>query len=196
MEMLFFETIRIENGIVYNLSEHNRRLNRTRAKVFGTRDPIDLAEHLLPPVKEGILRCRVVYDRAIEQIEYLPYSPRPLTRFALVRSAITYPHKALDRSELDALFARRGAADDILIVSPEGFLRDTSIANIALKINSRWFTPERPLLPGTVRARLLAEGKITPVPLRFEDLTRAEAVAVLNAMVGFHIVENPRFIEA
>jgi 4-amino-4-deoxychorismate lyase len=197
MQKLFFETVRIEGGVPRHLPEHNRRLNRTRAEIFGAQDRIDLRDHIAPPPDhDGILRCRILYGNAVEAIEYLPYTPRERNTFALIRSAIAYPHKALDRSELDALFARRGAADDILIVSPEGFLRDTSIANIALKIDGRWLTPEHPLLPGTVRARLLAEGKITTTPLRREDLTRAEAVAVLNAMVGFHIVENPRFIEA
>jgi len=195
MKNLFFETIRIENGIAHNLSEHNRRLNRTRAEVFGAHDPIDLGKHLMAPVSKKILRCRVVYGRTIEQIEYLPYSPRPLTRFAIVHSAMTYPYKALDRSELNALFARRGAADEIIIVSEEGFVRDTSIANIALEIEGRWLTPARPLLLGTQRARLLAEGAIEPADLHVSDLKQAARMAVMNAMVGFRIVEGAQFIE-
>jgi 4-amino-4-deoxychorismate lyase len=191
---LFFETIRIEDGIAHNLSDHNHRLNRTRAEVFGAYDPIDLGKHLMAPVAKKILRCRVVYGRTIEQIEYLPYSPRPLTRFALVHSAMTYPYKALDRSELNALFARRGAADEIIIVSKEGFVRDTSIANIALEIEGRWLTPAHPLLPGTQRARMLARAAILPADLRISDLKRADRVAVMNAMVGFRIVERARFI--
>jgi len=188
----FFETIRIAEGDPHNLHYHTARLNRTRRKIYGCNDVIDLADHITPP-GSGLYRCRVTYGRTIEKVEYLPYSPRNIRSFRLILSDITYPCKATDRQAIDALFARRGAADEILIVSPEGRLRDTAIANIALRRDGRWLTPADPLLPGTVRARLLDEGLLSPADLTVEDLERTEGFAVMNAMVGFHPIDDPLF---
>jgi len=188
----FFETIRIAEGDPHNLRYHTARLNRTRREIFGCDDPIDLADHITPP-GSGLYRCRITYGREIETVEYLPYSPRSVHSFRLVLSDITYPHKATDRRAIDALFARRGAADEILIVSPEGRLRDTAIANIALRRDGRWLTPANPLLPGTVRARLLDEGLLSPADLTVEDLEQTEGFAVMNAMVGFRPIDDPLF---
>ena len=188
----FFETIRIAEGDPHNLHYHTARLNRTRRKIYGCNDVIDLADHITPP-GSGLYRCRVTYGRTIEKVEYLPYSPRNIRSFRLILSDITYPCKATDRQAIDALFARRGAADEILIVSPEGHLRDTAIANIALRRDGRWLTPADPLLPGTERARLLDEGLLSPADLTVEDLERTEGLAVMNAMVGFQPIDDPLF---
>jgi 4-amino-4-deoxychorismate lyase len=67
---------------------------------------------------------------------------------------INYTYKSTHREELNALYAQRGMADDILIVK-DGYLTDTSIANIALYDGHTWFTPAHPLLQGTKRAELL-----------------------------------------
>ncbi|HEX5330706.1 aminotransferase class IV, partial [Sulfuricurvum sp.] len=69
-------------------------------------------------------------------------------------------------------------------------LRDTTIANIALLIEGRWFTPESPLLEGTTRARLIEEGFLTAASLTPKDIEKATKIALMNAMVGFVEVEN------
>ena len=43
----------------------------------------------------------------------------------------------------------------IFLIVKDGYLTDTSIANIALYDGYTWFTPAHPLLRGTKRAELL-----------------------------------------
>ena len=49
----------------------------------------------------------------------------------LCPDTIDYTYKSAHREELNALYAQKGMADDILIVR-NGYLTDTSISNIAL----------------------------------------------------------------
>ena len=62
----FIETIRIEDGQVYNLSYHTARMNRTRAAFWKEAAPIDLSGFISPPSLSGIWKCRIVYDKEIE----------------------------------------------------------------------------------------------------------------------------------
>jgi 4-amino-4-deoxychorismate lyase len=158
-------------------------MNRSRRELFGCTDVIDLRDVVTVPegLGDGIYRCRVVYERTIEHIEFIPYQRAPIRSLALVGcDTIEYAHKFVDRSAIDAL--RNGvAADDILIVK-HGRITDTSIANIVFHDGTRWITPSTPLLHGTARARLLQEGIITQEEITVRDLKRFTRAAVINAM--------------
>ena len=192
---LFFETLRVEEGKVFNVEGHTRRLNRTRREIFGCDEPLDLAGFLDTVPSRGLYRCRILYDRELRGVGFHPYRRREPGSFQIVRSDIRYPHKAVDRREIDELFAGRGDADEILIVSPDGKLKDTSIANVALKLGGTWWTPSEPLLPGTMREKLLEEGKLKERDLKVSDLKELESFAVMNAMVGFWEIFTPLFLE-
>lgn len=187
----FIETIRVENGKAYNLSLHSRRLNKTRRDVLHCGSPIDLAGFIRAEDHVGRTRCRVVYGKEIESVEYIPYAIRPVSSLKLISSDdIDYTYKSCDRSALNELFGQRGEADDVLIVRG-GLLTDTSIANVALWNGSRWETPEAPLLEGTMRAYLLEKELITPRAIRPQDLSGYTRVRLFNAMIGFGEMELP-----
>ncbi|WP_456392514.1 aminotransferase class IV [Nitratifractor sp.] len=179
--MKLFETIRCEGGEAKHLEYHHRRIQRSVGRDFPLED-------LIEAPTQGLWRCKLIYDEAsIHSIEYFPYRKRTIRSFRLLEGRLCYERKYLDRSALDALFEQRGEADEILIVR-EGFLSDTSIANLALLIDGEWLTPERPLLTGTTRERLLECGKLRPAPLKPDALLKAEKLALLNAMIGFDIL--------
>ena len=101
---------------------------------------------------------------------------------------LDYTYKSSNRQKLDELFKQKGEADDILIIR-DGFLTDTSIANIALWNGEQWETPEKPLLEGTMRASLLGKGLIVPAEIRPQDLSRYSLIRLFNAMIGFGEIE-------
>lgn len=187
----FIETIRIENGKAVNLGFHNYRFNRTRRDIFECNLPVNLADFIQPREYTERTRCRVEYQEEVEKVEYLPYTLRPVNSLKLVTSdGLDYTYKSTDRQKLDELFRQRGEADDILIVR-DGFLTDTSIANIALWNGSQWETPEVPLLEGTMRASLLGKEMIVPAAIRLQDLSRYSLIRLFNAMIGFGEIEFP-----
>lgn len=181
--MPFLETILAQEGALPWLPWHQARLDRTLA-AHGIFSSHDLAALLLPPAA-GHWRCRVLYDGDTARVEYLPYVKSAVNALQIVNDdGIDYTYKSADRAALEALFALRGAADDVLIVK-NGLVTDTTRANVACRIAGVWYTPAHPLLEGTARARLLDEGKLSARDITIEEACRAERVAVMNALSGF-----------
>lgn len=181
-----FETVRIFNGEPENLPLHDRRMNFSRQKLYGTDKNLHLSDFIRTPDehKSGICRCRIIYGSSIISTEYTPYSPAAVKTLKLVRSdSIVYDFKYLERSKLTSL-TDRDLADDILIVK-EGCITDTSYTNIAFTDGRSWVTPDTPLLCGTMREKLLLEGIITTERIRVDDLCRFTQFRLINAMLGF-----------
>jgi len=79
----------------------------------------------------------------------------------------------------------RRECDDILIVK-NGCLADSYFANVALWDGAGWATPDTPLLPGTMRASLLAAGQITEKHILAEHLDHYQTIRLINAMNSLH----------
>ena len=188
---LFIETLRIDGGEVCRIDYHNERLNRTRTAFGYGSAPIDLADCLRDFPREGIFKCRVLYGHEIEEITYTPYVMRPVRSLRAVHAdTVDYAYKSADRSELDGLFARRGGADDTLIVK-NGRLTDTTIANIALYDGTGWYTPASPLLEGIQRADLLRRGVVRKREINAENIWAYSEIMLFNAMIEFGELRLP-----
>ncbi len=184
---LFLETIKINNGRRYHLDEHNSRMNYTRNRHFHEIRDIDLREVIDVPDKyeEGLVKCRITYGRKIEKIEFENYSFRNPRTFKVIQADhITYDYKFADRSALENLFSRKGSADDILLIK-NGLLTDSFYANIALLKDGIWYTPEKPLLKGTCRMRLLDNDNLVEARIHVEETMQYERLKIYNAMIGW-----------
>ena len=182
------ETIKAIDGEIQHLSYHQARYENS-LRTLNKKIKYDLKEFITPP-KEGVYRCRVIYNENDLDVTYHPYTFNEINSLRLiVDDTIDYPLKYENRTELNRLFDLRQECDDILIVK-NSLLTDTSKANIALFDGSKWYTPKNPLLLGTSRARHLDEGRIFERTLHIDDLSSFSEVAVLNAMVDFYIVKN------
>ena len=82
----FIETIHIERGIIYNLDYHTNRMNRTRAVFWPKQPALELSKYLYPVSSEGVMKCRVIYGREIEEITYTSYQIRPVHSLQIVYS--------------------------------------------------------------------------------------------------------------
>jgi 4-amino-4-deoxychorismate lyase len=184
----FLETIRAEEGHLFHLEYHQRRMART-LDAFGIPVRYDLKSLLHPPA-EGLIRCRVLYGEEGVALSYHPYIPRRfVTLQAVIDDTVDYAFKYADRRRLDALYEQHGASEEIVIVK-NNLLTDATIANIALFDGTRWLTPKHPLLRGTTRERLLDEGKLEEAEITLDMLPDFERCALLNAMLDFVEVEN------
>jgi 4-amino-4-deoxychorismate lyase len=187
---LFLETIKIINTKIPYIAYHNERLNQTRSLLFGTKNKIDLTNCLQAPYETGVYRARIIYGKTIESIEYLPYKDRQFEHFKIIEdNEINYAFKYLNRESLNRLLARKGEADEILIIK-KGFVTETSIANVAFWDEKKWLTPSKPLLKGTTRERLLRNKQIIEAEIRLADLKRFSKMAMMNAMVGVYVIQK------
>jgi 4-amino-4-deoxychorismate lyase len=185
-----FETIKFQNGILHNIEYHNARLNKSRNKVFGCHDTIDLRDFIHTPksLDRNVYRCRVVYSEKIEQVEFLSYSIKRVTTLKLVEcDTIEYNHKWVDRKCFEDLLTDIDT-DDILIVK-NGFITDTSYANIVFYDGFKWVTPSTPLLRGTKREKLLNEKTISEADIKKNDLKLFSKAVLINAMMDLE--ESP-----
>ncbi len=180
-----FETIKIEEGEIFNLQWHNRRFNKTQKEIFNRNQTIDLKQFISPPPK-GLFRCKIIYAQEIISVNYYPYEPKIVQHFTVVESSLDYGYKYSDRTEIESLLN----SHEEIIIEKEGLLTDTSIANIAFFDGTDWITPKSPLLAGTTRARLLKENFLRFGDIKKEDIKNYSNFALMNAMIGFRIQKS------
>ncbi len=183
---LLLETIRIEDGVIHNLRYHQQRCNKSRQILFGSHDVLDLSSCIEAP-KSGLYRCRILYAEHLHSIEYIPYTPKEIHSLKIVSSEIEYSLKYANRDALNTLLESNRDVDEV-IIEKEGYLTDTTISNIAFFDGEQWVTPLTPLLEGTMRAKLIDEGFLHPKKIKREDLQNYSQVALMNAMIGFKIL--------
>ena len=83
-------------------------------------------------------------------------------------------HKTTRRRRFDEAKARHPDADDVLLTNTRGEVTETTIANVAVKLDGRWWTPplDAGLLPGVGRELALEEGRMAERPIAVEELRR------------------------
>ena len=180
------ETIKIENGILQNISFHNERMIRSLFDIYNIKSVMLLEKLIIIPedLKEGIFKCRVEYDRDIRKVEFLPYKIKIINSLKLVvDNSIDYAYKFLDRKRIEELASSCGQNEDILIIK-NGMITDSSYANVIFREQSGdWVTPSSYLLPGTKRASLLRNSLINEEIITYKDLKKYSEVRLINAMM-------------
>ena len=180
------ETLPIRNAQLPDLRDHQARMGYTRQHLYNLIEPLLLADAIqIPNALDPALtyKCRVTYGETIQKVEFEPYQLRPVHTLKLVQADhIDYAYKYADRQAINQLFSQRGNDDDVLMLR-DGLLTDTSYANIALFDGTRWYTPARPMLAGTQRARLLHNGTLQTADIRPADLDDFRQIRLINAML-------------
>ncbi len=178
------ESIKILDGRVYNLHFHEIRANMSRMSLFGIQDPLNIKKVLskLQIPKKGLLKCRIIYDQEISEVEIKPYSIRKIEKIKIIYDDhVSYQYKLLDRKELDLLYAQREVNDEILIVK-NGLLADAYYYNIVCKLGSTYYTPSIPLLQGIQREYLLSKTTIIEEEISAEDILKFDMIYLINAL--------------
>ncbi len=195
MEQQFIETIKIKDGKALSVAYHQARMERTIRHFFPelcrTSIP-SLEELVIPKENMNLYKARVVYgEYGVEPVEYTPYTMRKVASLQVVTDeTIEYNFKSTDRIRLNALSAKKGDCDEIIIVR-HGLVTDTSFTNLAIYDGCRWITPKHPLLLGTKRACLLEHGFIQEADITLQDLNKAQNIRLFNAMIEFGEMEIP-----
>ena len=81
-------------------------------------------------------------------------------------------HKTTLRRVYEEARARHPDADDVILTNTRGEATESTIANLAVKLEGRWWTPplDAGLLAGIGREVALDEGRLAERPIRIEEL--------------------------
>ena len=181
------ETIKCQNGILENIPWHNARFNQARKEYFGLSTKMNLANFVKVPssARKGLFRCRITYSKSIDNVEYIRHQYKKVESLKLVyNNEIDYHLKFANRDKLNELFENRENCDDILIVK-NGYVTDSSTANLLFFDGQKWWGNNTPLLAGTQREKLISEGKIKLCEIKISDLHRYQKIGLINAMWDF-----------
>jgi 4-amino-4-deoxychorismate lyase len=181
---LLLETIKVQNMKLQNIQFHNQRFNCSRQELWNCDRAIAIEHEIQIPANlgNGIFKCRVLYGKQIEKVEFHPYQIRTIQTLQIIHADhLEYSHKYADRTELENL-KNSAIADDILIIK-HGLVTDTSYANIVFWDGQRWVTPATPLLNGTKRSQLLQQQRIRPENITVQELKEFQYAKLINAMI-------------
>jgi para-aminobenzoate synthetase/4-amino-4-deoxychorismate lyase len=189
-----FDTLLVRGGRAVDLGAHVDRLARSVRELYDV--PVDaavLSGRLQAGAQSlGAARVRTSYEPAsgewridTEPIEEPGIDPRTLTPRRI--SGGLGRHKWVDRR----LLADPGDADDVLLVDESDGLLECGAANVFLVIDGVVVTPplDGRILPGTVRARVLAllrahEVESAEQPVTLTDLAGAAEVLSTSSIRG------------
>jgi len=170
---------------LHNLEWHQQRVDKVSRECFGKSSLFTISDLLkIPPCLEpGDYKCRLIYSNHIERIEFAPYSRKKVTSLRLIEhNSINYSYKSTDRTQLKALFDQRSGSEDILIVRND-LVTDSYYANVVFYDGKQFITPSMPLLQGTKRAKLIAEGRIKPGEITRRNIWKFNEIHLINAMI-------------
>lgn len=180
----FLETICIHNGTLLNTERHLSRMRQT-AQHFGFSAPIlPSLQTLLPEhLRNKKVKCRIVYNKRIEEITFEEYTPRNISSLKLIeKTSLDYRFKFSDRKPLQELVSLKHPCDEILITQ-NGCITDTSYSNVVFRKENIFFTPDTYLLNGTKRQKLLQHGRIIEQRITTENIRTFETIYLINALL-------------
>ena len=95
-------------------------------------------------------------------------------------------HKTTHRDVYEQALRSVSGCDDVLLWNPDGFLTETTIANIVVDIGGERFTPpvNCGLLGGTYRQWMLDQGEIRERKIHMDELPCIRGLALINSVRG------------
>jgi para-aminobenzoate synthetase / 4-amino-4-deoxychorismate lyase len=159
-----FSTLLVQDGAAVDLFAHLERLGMSARELYDRDLPSDLEQRVIAaaqPHRRARLRIIVAADTGPElELDPLPDAPPTIEPVRLAPALLPGglgAHKWRDRQLLDELEHRLGAVP--LLVDLDDELLEAAHANVWIREGTALVTPplDGRLLPGTVRARLLAD---------------------------------------
>lgn len=147
----------------------------------------------LPPQS---LRIRLLLGRTgdlqVETYPFLREEHPPKITLKLARTPIEpgnpfLYHKTTQRGMYQDARAGITDCDDVILYNEKAEITETSIANLVFELEGDLVTPpvNCGLLPGTLRARLLAEGQVKERTVLVSDLPRCTRLWLINSLRGW-----------
>jgi para-aminobenzoate synthetase/4-amino-4-deoxychorismate lyase len=179
-----------------HLDEHLERLAAS-ARYFGFRFELEAAaaalkQAVIEVTGPSIVRLTLARDGALstDVVDLPPAGER--VRVALDEEPVDPSdpwlfHKTTRREPYERRRERRPDMDDVVLVNDRGEVTESTIANLAVRLEGVWVTPpiDCGLLPGTYRTLLLREGRLIERTVTVAELDGAEELALVSSVRGW-----------
>lgn len=191
------ESLRLENGRYCRLERHLDRLEWSAGRLGHrfNRPTVtaDLLDHAAQETGLRKVRLQLTVDGAVQiSSEPLPTTDDQPLRLALSSEAIdpdqSWPYlKTVRRDHFARARTARPDADELLFRNQRGELTEGTYHSLVLRLDGHLLTPPLTsgLLPGILRAELLANGDINEQILTLADLQQAEEIWLINSVRGW-----------
>ena len=128
----FIESVCCENKQLRNLDYHQKRFDETREDNFSDFQPILLKDKIIigDDLSNDKYKVRVVYDKEIQSIEFLPYTMKTIETIKLftIDNKVDYSYKYAERSFFDE-YINETKTDDLVLVK-SNYITDCIYSNI------------------------------------------------------------------
>lgn len=197
------ETLRWESGRGYLLLDrHLQRMAVSAAALDFACDPAALGRHLhaAAPPEAGCHKVRLLLAAdgtatvTAEPLAARTGAPRP-ARVAIAPAPVDsheplLRHKTSWRPWYEGVLEQHPGCLDLLFCNERGEVTEGTLHNLVVELGGRLVTPAVTcgLLPGTLRAELLASGILREAVIRREELSRASRLWLINSVRGWRRV--------
>jgi para-aminobenzoate synthetase/4-amino-4-deoxychorismate lyase len=191
-----FSTLLVRDGEAVDLLAHLERLRDSVRELYGRELPLDLQARAAGAARpHDLARLRIAVEGEAVDVEAIqlpgPPASEPVRLAPAVLPGGLGSHKWRDRELLDELEGRLRAV--ALLVDLDGEVLEAAHANVWIVEGDRMVTPplDGRILPGTTRARLLADPPASIAaareePIALERLAAADEVLLSSSLRGLH----------
>jgi para-aminobenzoate synthetase/4-amino-4-deoxychorismate lyase len=198
VEFELLESMLLEAGRFFLLERHLERM-KAAATYFGFCFPemkirLELEQiarrHAQGSCKTRLLvsRCGEVRTETQQREEVQPAAVRVALAARPVSANDKFLfHKTTNRAVYDDAMGSRPDCDDVILWNEAGEVTESTVANVVVSFDGQLYTPppEAGLLAGTLRAELIAAGKIDERVIRVADLPGASEIFLINSVSGW-----------
>ncbi len=189
-----FETIRTENGEVFELARHMRRA-ATAARNFEIKLPgedqiRDAIAALLVAEPHQLGRLRLLFSKdcfvAVHQSYVEITEPAKLTVIDESRLVDPIAFKTFPYSHRTGLLqlAQRDGFDEIICVNESGEITEGAVSNFLFRVDGNWITTplSAGVLPGVQRAIVIERCGVTVQSLTRSEIERVDSAIVISSL--------------
>ncbi|MDO5067856.1 MAG: aminotransferase class IV [Propionibacteriaceae bacterium] len=189
-DLQLLETFAVHGSRPANLPRHLDRLAAS-ARYFGFPfDRATLEQQVAQLSGTALVRVRLSADGRLtvepRELAPLPSPARLAIDTVPIDPASEYlRHKTTIRDHCTEALARHPRADDVVLITPDGNVTETTIANLVVQLRGRWVTPPVAdgCLPGIGRQLLLEQG-VTERSVSVTELREARGIALVSSARG------------